>query len=72
MTAKFAKAIAENIGTIAEDTTRIVLIDANVGTSGNSWDTAEARVRCIHRVEKAKKNIASILQQPGTWKENQQ
>lgn len=67
MQAKFAKAIAENIATIAESTTRIVLIDARIGCSPDGFAVAEARVECYRDVQKAKANIASLLQQPGTW-----
>lgn len=54
--------MANNIAVIAECTTHIVLIDANIGTFG---DTCEARVRCCQKVEKAKANIAEILMSPG-------
>lgn len=64
MDSKFAKAFASNIATIAEATTRIVLIDAHIGTL--SEDTACCnRAECFREVERAKSNIAQILMSPG-------
>jgi len=65
MQRKFAKLLANNIGEIAENTTRIVLIDARIGLSGTE-DHCCARVSCLNAIEKAKARIADILVQPGS------
>jgi len=58
MKAKFAKAIAENIATIAGNVAHVALIDAGAIPNRNRAEACAA-------VEKAKANIANLLQQPG-------
>jgi len=66
MDARAAKGIAANIRIIAEATTRIVLIDADVGCGPDLHTTCAARVECVREVELAQAKIAEWLQQPIT------
>lgn len=66
MDSRAAKGIAANIRKIAESTAMVVLIDARVGTSGDEFQMAEARVEYTQDIEKAEKSIAQWLMQPMT------
>jgi hypothetical protein len=63
MQAKFAKAIARNIRTIAEQTANIALIDA--GRVDGYTQHPTARAEATRSIDKAERNIAALLQQPG-------
>lgn len=70
MMAKFAKALASNIRTIVEATTHIQAIDFGQWPNGKPNEVMIARTELVKEVERAEARIASILQQPGTWKED--
>lgn len=62
MKTKFAKALAENIATIAGNVAHIALIDAGV-IDGET--VPPNRSEAYAKVDKCKANIASLLAQPG-------
>ncbi len=65
MKAKFAKAIAANIRTIAVNTAHVILIDEKVVR-----DLEYNRANYVAAVDKAESNIAALLQQPGIHQED--
>lgn len=65
MLAKFAKALAENITTIAGNVAHVALIDA--GALAGEGHPPPSRSDACRKIESCKRNIASILQQPGAW-----
>lgn len=64
MKAKFAKALAENITEIAGNVAHVALIDRGVV---NDEVIPPLRSEACTKIENCKRNIAALLQQPGTW-----
>lgn len=67
MKAKFAKALAENITSIAGNVAHVALIDAGVI---NDNTVRPFRSEAVAKIEKCKGNIAAILQSPGCWQDD--
>lgn len=68
MKAKFAKAFAENITLIAGNVAHVALMDA--GIIPNDECHPPNRHQACAKIEECKRNIASLLQQPGTWQKD--
>lgn len=70
MKAKFAKALAANISTIAGNVAHVALMDAGAIPNDNSHPPN--RAQACAKVAECERNIASLLMQPGCTQTDEQ